>query len=76
MAERVTRITPETGSSPAIPSHHSLAILREEVDRLFDSFFPAAFGRGTGFTKAVLVVTTVRHEDGAGQVKTNESRRG
>lgn len=46
MADKTT--TPRVGEtatpSPARP-HHPLMSLRDEVDRLFDSFFPAALGR-------------------------------
>lgn len=43
MADKVMRPTPEPGS-PALGAH-PLTALRDEVDRLFDSFFPPAFGR-------------------------------
>lgn len=45
MAEKVTRTSPGTGSSPALSSTHPLTALRAEVDRLFDGFFPPTFGR-------------------------------
>ncbi|CAA7612770.1 Hsp20/alpha crystallin family protein [Magnetospirillum sp. UT-4] len=45
MAERMPRHSPDPGSAPASRTHHPLMALRDEVDRLFDSFFPAAFGR-------------------------------
>ena len=41
MADKVTRPTP--GSSLSARHHH--LSLRDEVDRLFESFFPPAFGR-------------------------------
>ena len=45
MADKVTRHTPSTRPVSAEAGHHPLVALRDEVDRLFDSFFPAAFGR-------------------------------
>lgn len=45
MADKGTRQMGETGSVPAPATHHPLMNLREEVDRLFDNFFPVAFGR-------------------------------
>lgn len=41
MADKATRPTPGSALSAR---HHHLS-LRDEVDRLFDSFFPPAFGR-------------------------------
>jgi len=45
MTTRVPRRPPEAGSPCVPPSRHPVAGWRDEVDRLFDSFFPAAFGR-------------------------------
>jgi HSP20 family protein len=42
MASKVTKT--ETGSAMT-PRAHPLMTLRDEVDRLFDNFFPTAFGR-------------------------------
>lgn len=42
MADKPTRH--ETGSTPA-PRSNPLMSLRDEVDRLFDNFFPTTFGR-------------------------------
>lgn len=40
------KITPrETATPPATRMHHPLMSLRDEVDRLFDNFFPNALGR-------------------------------
>lgn len=40
------KITPrETTTPPATRVHHPLMSLRDEVDRLFDNFFPTALGR-------------------------------
>lgn len=44
MTGKVTRHTPQTRSVESA-GHHPLVTLRDEVDRLFDNFFPAAFGR-------------------------------
>ncbi|MCR6632653.1 MAG: Hsp20/alpha crystallin family protein [Magnetospirillum sp.] len=45
MADKLTRPAGEAASTPAPAAHHPLMTLRDEVDRLFDNFFPAAFGR-------------------------------
>lgn len=45
MAEKLTPRTGESASTPATRSHHPLMSLRDEVDRLFDTFFPSTFGR-------------------------------
>lgn len=46
MADNVTRPTGTSVSSLSPqPHHHPLLALRDEIDRLFDSFFPPAFGR-------------------------------
>lgn len=45
MAEKVASRVGETGAVPASRMHHPLMTLRDEVDRLFDTFFPTAFGR-------------------------------
>lgn len=45
MAEKLTPRTGETTSTPATRPHHPLMSLRDEVDRLFDTFFPSTFGR-------------------------------
>lgn len=45
MADKVTPRGSESESTPAIRPHHPLMVLRDEVDRLFDAFFPTAFGR-------------------------------
>lgn len=45
MATNVTRQTPETGTPAATPRRHSPMTLRDEFDRLFDAFMPAALGR-------------------------------
>lgn len=46
MADKVTRpIGSSVSPLPAQPHHHPLLALRDEIDRLFDSFFPPAFGR-------------------------------
>lgn len=45
MAEKNTLQTGETGAAPASRPSHPLMTLRDEVDRLFDNFFPSAFGR-------------------------------
>lgn len=45
MADKATRQMPTARPSSAEAGHHPLVGLRDEVDRLFDSFFPAAFGR-------------------------------
>lgn len=45
MADKMTR---QQGSPTPVPvpgTHNPLASLRDEMDRLFDSFFPLAFGR-------------------------------
>lgn len=44
MADKMTRQSGATTPVPAPGFHHPLMSLRDEVDRLFDSFFPAAFG--------------------------------
>ena len=44
MAGNVQKHSPETAAPPA-PPQHPLMSLRDEVDRLFDSFFPAMIGR-------------------------------
>ncbi|HLO75540.1 MAG TPA: Hsp20/alpha crystallin family protein [Magnetospirillum sp.] len=45
MADKVTTRIGEPGSPPAPRSNHPLMTLRDEVDRLFDTFFPSMFGR-------------------------------
>lgn len=45
MAEKLTPRPTESGTTPALKGHHPLMTLRDEVDRLFDSFFPGTFGR-------------------------------
>lgn len=45
MSGKITRQVGETGSTPPPAAHHPLMTLRDEVDRLFDNFFPTAFGR-------------------------------
>lgn len=44
MADKTTPRVAETGTPPA-SRPHPLMSLRDEVDRLFDNFFPSAFGR-------------------------------
>lgn len=45
MADKTTpRISETTPPSP-VRAHHPLMTLRDEVDRLFDTFFPSALGR-------------------------------
>lgn len=43
MADKTT--PRETTTAPATRAHHPLITLRDEVDRLFDNFFPNALGR-------------------------------
>lgn len=45
MTDKVVRHVPTPRPTSPEAGHHPLASLRNEVDRLFDSFFPAAFGR-------------------------------
>lgn len=45
MADKAVRHEPTPRPVPAETGHHPVVGLRDEVDRLFDSFFPAAFGR-------------------------------
>ncbi|MBC7907445.1 MAG: Hsp20/alpha crystallin family protein [Rhodospirillaceae bacterium] len=45
MADKMTQQGGETGGLPASRPSHPLMTLRDEVDRLFDNFFPSAFGR-------------------------------
>lgn len=45
MADKVTPRASENESTPTTRPHHPLMVLRDEVDRLFDAFFPTAFGR-------------------------------
>lgn len=45
MADKATRQAPTRQPVPAEAGRHPLTSLRDEVDRLFGSFFPAAFGR-------------------------------
>lgn len=45
MADKTTPRVGETATPPATRAHHPLMTLRDEVDRLFDSFFPVGFGR-------------------------------
>jgi HSP20 family protein len=45
MADKATRHVPMHGPASAESGSHPLVGLRDEVDRLFHSFFPAAFGR-------------------------------
>ncbi|MGE5478219.1 MAG: Hsp20/alpha crystallin family protein [Bacteroidales bacterium] len=45
MADKVTPRTGDNASAPAARTHHPLMTLRDEVDRLFDTFFPSTFGR-------------------------------
>ncbi len=45
MAGNIQKHSPETAVPPAAPQQHPLMALRDEVDRLFDSFFPTVAGR-------------------------------
>lgn len=45
MVDKVTRHMPTTEPAAAEAGHHPLVSLRDEVDRLFDTFFPSVFGR-------------------------------
>lgn len=45
MADKATRHVPTHRPASAESGSHPLVGLRDEVDRLFHSFFPAAFGR-------------------------------
>jgi HSP20 family protein len=45
MAGNIQKHSPETAVPPAAPTQHPLLSLRDEVDRLFDSFFPTVAGR-------------------------------
>ena len=45
MTDKVTRHAPTGRPTSAEAGHHPLMTLRDEVDRLFDNFFPTAFGR-------------------------------
>lgn len=45
MADKTNPRAGETTTPLASRPHHPLMTLRDEVDRLFDSFFPSAFGR-------------------------------
>ena len=45
MTDRTTRQAPTVRPVSAEAGHHPLLTLRGEIDRLFDNFFPAAFGR-------------------------------
>jgi HSP20 family protein len=44
MPGNIQRQSPEN-SVPSVPRQHPLMMLRDEVDRLFDSFFPSPMGR-------------------------------
>lgn len=44
MADKVTRQSATSAPAPVPGRHNPLMSLRDEVDRLFDSFFPTAFG--------------------------------
>ncbi len=46
MAANIQKHSPETSVAPAGGIPHPVASLRDEVDRLFDTFFAAPFGRG------------------------------
>ena len=45
MAGNIQKQSPENAVPPAAPSQHPLMALRDEVDRLFDNFFPTVAGR-------------------------------
>lgn len=45
MTAKVTRRPPQSDSPSTTPPRPALATWHDDVDRLFDSFFPAAFGR-------------------------------
>ncbi|MGE5545755.1 MAG: Hsp20/alpha crystallin family protein [Solirubrobacterales bacterium] len=44
MTGKTQRNEPETATPPAVRTGHPLMTLRDEVDRLFDNFFPMARG--------------------------------
>lgn len=48
MAGNIQKHSPEDTTPPTTPPAHPLMSLREEVDRLFDSFFPTALGGRKG----------------------------
>ncbi len=49
MADNIEENSPETSVPPAAPPQHRLMAFRDEVDRLFDSFFPTVAGRRSLF---------------------------